>query len=179
MWKIYFREIARIARKHLRPLPDAAHEGDDAALSAFHSFIQRAEDGRLTPVANRDELSRLLVTITLRKVQRRHERAMAGTRRMPDGRTRLLRGSEAHIVEQLTIEIRDLLASLPDETLRRVAVMQLEGYSITEIAHSMGVARTTIDRKLRRIRLFCASRLRCASRNYRAMFQCEQSALTS
>ncbi|MEZ6061911.1 MAG: ECF-type sigma factor [Planctomycetaceae bacterium] len=152
LWNVYFRQLARVAKKLLRNSPNAVHDGEDAALSAFHSFIQRAEDGRLTPVANRDELWRLLVTITLRKVQRRYEHAAAKKRRMPDDLSKRIRGSEAHIVEQLRIEMRDLLASLPDDTLHTIAVMQLEGHSISEIAESLGVARTTIDRKLRRIR---------------------------
>src|SRR5205823_1553050 len=49
-------------------------ETEDAALSAFDSFCERAKRRRFPDLRNRDELRRLLVTITLRKSADRIDR---------------------------------------------------------------------------------------------------------
>jgi DNA-directed RNA polymerase specialized sigma24 family protein len=49
-------------------------------------------------------------------------------------------------------EYERLLARLGDETLRRIAELSVQGYTIGEIAGRLGLARTTIHRKLGLIR---------------------------
>lgn len=49
-------------------------------------------------------------------------------------------------------EVDHLLRRLGDNTLRRVAVMKLEGFSNEEIARSLDCAPRTVDRKLKIIR---------------------------
>jgi DNA-directed RNA polymerase specialized sigma24 family protein len=49
-------------------------------------------------------------------------------------------------------ECEALLGSLHDETLRRVALLKLEGYTNAEIAKQLACAVSSIERKLARIR---------------------------
>jgi hypothetical protein len=53
---------------------------------------------------------------------------------------------------QIVDECRRLLASLGDETLRRVAVWKMEGYGNDEIAAKLACSRRTVARKLDAIR---------------------------
>ena len=56
--------------------------------------------------------------------------------------------SLAQTAETLAI----LLKSLGDAQLQKIAVYKMEGRTVDEIAKEMGCARSTIERKLRRIR---------------------------
>jgi DNA-directed RNA polymerase specialized sigma24 family protein len=49
-------------------------------------------------------------------------------------------------------ECQRLLDSLPDDTLRLLALGKLEGYSNAELAQPLGCSLTTVGRKLERIR---------------------------
>jgi len=52
----------------------------------------------------------------------------------------------------MTEECQRLLAALPDESLRVVAVLKLEGRSDQEIATSLNCGLRTVERKLAAIR---------------------------
>jgi DNA-directed RNA polymerase specialized sigma24 family protein len=56
------------------------------------------------------------------------------------------------LAAQVADECRRLLALLPSETLRQVALWKMEGYTNEEIAQRLGCVRFTVDRKLRSIR---------------------------
>jgi len=49
-------------------------------------------------------------------------------------------------------ECRRLFEALPDESLRQVAALRLDGYTDSEIAARLGCGLTTIERRLRTIR---------------------------
>ena len=49
-------------------------------------------------------------------------------------------------------ECEELLNRLEDETLKRVALLKLEGYGKEEIAEALGCGIRTVERKLERIR---------------------------
>ena len=53
---------------------------------------------------------------------------------------------------QVSEQCEELLAKLGDETLERIAIAKLEGYTNDEIAAQLGVRTRTIERKLRTIR---------------------------
>ena len=67
LWERYFVRLFRLARRKLRVGVGAAEDGEDAALSAFDSFCRGAAQGRYPRLADRDDLWRLLVVITIRK----------------------------------------------------------------------------------------------------------------
>ena len=60
------------------------------------------------------------------------------------------------LAAQLTDECRRLLDRLGDETLRSVALWKMEGYTNAEIAAKLDCVETTVERKLRRIRILWA-----------------------
>src|SRR5512140_3544080 len=77
LWERYFQRLVRLARQKLRAgrRGGADVDEEDAALSVFHSFCDGAPRGRYPQLDDRDDLWRLLVTITTHKVTdhaRRH-----------------------------------------------------------------------------------------------------------
>lgn len=169
LWGRYFADLARIARGRLGASPLAAADEEDVALSAFQSLCAGVAEGRFERLGSRDDLWKLLVTITLRKAIDQLERQ--GRRKRGGGRVRDeadLIGSDtdaagplaqvpgrepgpdmaALVAEQCEI----LLGKLRDESLRRVALLRMEGYTSHEIAERFGCNRRTITRKLELIR---------------------------
>src|SRR5271165_1346757 len=67
LWEGYFQRLVGLARGKLQGLSRRAADEEDVALSAFASFCHGVECGRFPQLADRDDLWRLLVTITARK----------------------------------------------------------------------------------------------------------------
>ncbi len=171
LWQRYFAGLVRLARKKLEAVPRAAavEDEEDAALSAFHSLCAGAAAGRFDRLKDRDDLWRLLVVITMRKVcdqlrrQRKLKRgggrvvaeaALAGLDPDSPGGFEQFIGREPapEFAAMLAEEFQVRLGSLPDESLRQVALWKLEGYSSDEIADRIGCVCRTVDRKLELIR---------------------------
>ncbi len=78
LWERYFDRLVRLAHAKLRArrATGALADGEDAALNAFDNFCRGVAAGRFPSLADRNELWRLLVTITARKAlnQLQHER---------------------------------------------------------------------------------------------------------
>lgn len=170
-WDRYFREMVRLARARLQAFPRRAVDEEDVALSAFDSFCRGAENGRYSQLSDRDNLWRLLVVITARKVidTRQHETrqkrgggAVQGESAWPDagggcdrdaGIEQVI-GAEptpafaAEVAEQT----RQWLEALGSEELRAVAVWKMEGHSNQEIAEKLGCVERTVERRLGLIR---------------------------
>jgi DNA-directed RNA polymerase specialized sigma24 family protein len=170
LWETYFRRLVQLARGRLLGTPRRAADEEDVALSAFDSFCRGAEQGRFPQLHDRDDLWRLLVTLTERKAVRlmRHEH-----RQKRGGNAVLTEGALADpedstpaagvqwIASQeptpefaalVAEECERLLARLGDAELRSIALRKMEGETTEEIAARLGRAPRTIERKLRRIR---------------------------
>ena len=170
LWERYFDRLVRLARAKLGAMPRGAADEEDVALSAFHSFCQGAARGRFPRLDDRDNLWRLLVTITARKALdqlKRQGRKKRGGGRAPVGSAPAGGDPDADEagLEQVVgreptpafaalvaDESRRLLAALGDETLRRVALLRMEGYSDAEIAARVDCGLRTVGRKLALIR---------------------------
>jgi DNA-directed RNA polymerase specialized sigma24 family protein len=170
LWERYFQSLVEVARATLRARHGrrTVEDEEDAALSAFDSFCRGAMRGRFPLLTDRDDLWRLLVVITLRKAFDQLQRQRSARR--GDGRLLLgsdLAGEDAEagglewlIGQEPTPEFAALVADeygrlrerLPDEPLRLVLDLRLEGYTREEIAERLGCAQRTITRKLDRIR---------------------------
>ena len=160
LWDRYFQRRVVMARARLRAVHAATADADeeDAALSAFDSFCAGLARGRFTRRSDRDDLWRLLVTITGRKAldqaerQRRQKGGGGRLRNEADlvGRGGLgpATGLEQFVGEEPTPEFaalvaeefRNRLAALKDDALRRIATWKLEGYTNEEIAARRGCA---------------------------------------
>jgi RNA polymerase sigma factor (sigma-70 family) len=166
LWQRYFPRMVGLARKRLAGARGREADEEDAALSAFASFCRGAEQGRFPQLADRDDLWRLLVTITGRKaidLLERQARLKHGGGKLtgesgldaPDG------GGIAQVVgneptpefaAQVAEEYQRLLARLDNDELRTIAVAKLEGYTNEQLAGRLGCSLATVERRLRLIR---------------------------
>ena len=173
LWERYFQRLVRLARQKLRAghRSGADADAEDAALSAFDSFCDGAARGRFPQLDDRDDLWRLLVTITTHKVTdhiRRHGRQKRGGGRIldeaalngagpgggPAGLDALVGSEPTPAFAALVAEqYRRLLEGLGDASLRRIALLKMEGYTLDEIAAQLGCARRTVVNKLQLIRM--------------------------
>ncbi len=128
------------------------------ALSAFNSFFAGAGAGRFPKLNDRDDLWRVLVTLTARKAYRlaRHETRLkrGGTDRAADFDLARVVGTEPspEFAALVAEESRRLLDALPDDNLRAVAVMKMEGHDADAIAEHFGVTVRTAQRWLKTVR---------------------------
>jgi DNA-directed RNA polymerase specialized sigma24 family protein len=171
LWENYFAKLVRFARRKLRDVPHRTFDEEDVALSALFSFCRGMEEGRFDQLADRDELWKLLITITARKIcaQQRHAlRSKRGGGHVrgesvfcrADGREEAeagiadVLGSEPtpELANMLVENTQQLLDSLQDESLAQIARMKLEGWPNDEIARELGCVRRTVERKIERIR---------------------------
>lgn len=172
LWRRYFHRLVALARARLGQAPRQAADADeeDAALSAFYSLCDGAARGCFLQLGDRDDLWQLLAVITARKAadqgkrQRRLKRG-GGRNRVEsagvgDGEGRghdaldQIAGDDPgpELAAMLAEEYQRRLDALGDDTLRRVAVLRLEGHTCDEIAGQLGCARRTVARKLDVIR---------------------------
>jgi DNA-directed RNA polymerase specialized sigma24 family protein len=171
LWERYFQSLVRLARARLRATPRTAADEEDVALSAFDSFCAGAVRGRFPQLADRDDLWRVLVTITARKAvdQAQHERRRkrGGGRVLgesdlaasePGGSGGALgqapgREPTPEFAAMVAEECRRRLDALDDETLRQIALWRMEGQTNEEIAERLGCSLRTVTNKLKLIRM--------------------------
>jgi DNA-directed RNA polymerase specialized sigma24 family protein len=169
LWDRYFQRLVRLAGTRLPGHARRVSDEEDVALSAFHSFCDRVGRGQFPQLVDRNDLWRLLVTITTRKVvesvrsQTRQKRgggqvlgesALVDGDEIDEGMAQFLsREPTPEVAAQFAEDYERLLAKLDDPVLRSVAVRKLEGHSSEDIGAEFGTSRRTIDRKLTLIRL--------------------------
>jgi DNA-directed RNA polymerase specialized sigma24 family protein len=171
VWERYFARLVRLARDKLRGTRQlgADRDEEDVALSALKSVCMGAAEGRFPRVGDRNDLWGLLVVVTARKAgnQARDARRLKRGGGRVRVETNLASGdSEEEAVMARVIgheptpefaamvaeEFERRLLSMGDETLRRIALLRLEGYSTEEIAAKLGCVARTVERKLDVIR---------------------------
>ena len=170
LWERYFDQLVRVARDRLRAAPRGPADAEDAALSAFDSLCRGVAAGRFPRLAGRDDLWRLLVTLTARKASDQREREACQKR----GGGQLVRESELgnpspedeaggldqfpgaeptpEFVSLMAEEVRRLFGLLPNESLRLVALLKMEGYTAEEVATRLDYSARSVRRKLEVIR---------------------------
>jgi DNA-directed RNA polymerase specialized sigma24 family protein len=160
LWERYFQRLVGLARARIQGAAGRAADEEDVALSAFDSFCRGAEQGRFPRLQDRDDLWRLLVTLTARKAshlvrdERRQKRGGGAAAADPAALERVLgREPDPAFAAQVAEECGRLLGLLdgPGE-LRQVALWKMEGLAAPEIAQRLGCAPRTVERKLRLIR---------------------------
>ena len=168
IWNDYFGKLVRLARRKLVGIPSRDSDEEDVALSAMNSFYQGLAQHKFDHIHNRDDLWKLLVTMTARKAtakrrshfaqkrgggQVRGESVFGQPENDQEGIARII-GTEPtpELAVSVAENCRKMLDLLQDETLRHVALWTLEGYRTEEIAGKLGCVRRTVERKLERIR---------------------------
>jgi RNA polymerase sigma factor (sigma-70 family) len=169
IWQRYFRDLLELARRNLDKRVRVRQDEEDVVQSMFHSFCARQGRGEFD-LADRDELWRLLVTITLRKVRnaaRDHRRECRDVTRevsvverpsndnsCPGWALSQMDASTPSPDEaaMLNEALERRLASLENAKLREIALWRLEGYTNREIADRLNCTERSVERRLTRIR---------------------------
>ena len=175
LWQRYFQQLVRLAQTRLGGSPSRIADEEDVALSVFRCLCDGAERGQFADLTDRNELWRLLVTITAHKVvdQRRYDHQQKRGGGEVRGESALdavdgsARGLDAIIGQTPTPDFlvslaeqhQRLLALLKDEILQRTALGKMEGKTNSEIAERIGITRRSVERKLQQIRLIWAEEL--------------------
>jgi DNA-directed RNA polymerase specialized sigma24 family protein len=168
LWKRYFARLVELAQQHLARHVRGASDGEDVAAAAFASFCAGVQAGRFPHLADRNDLWRLLLTITLRRARSlaRHETAGKRDRRrmasgadlfdLPDADLDRLAGDgpDPALAAEVADQLRYLLDVLGGDDLRCVARDVLAGYTAVEISARLGCGLRTVERRLQRIRQF-------------------------
>lgn len=165
LWQAHYTQLVQYARRRLGCLPRRQVDEEDVASQALASFFRAAAAGRFPDIRDRDDLWKLLLTLTARKANReiRAQKAAKRGGGQVRGESVFLRPSGEGGIELAaspTEEFGDLFAeellerltSLGDEKLREIATLKLEGYSNDEISERLSVATRTVERKLQRVR---------------------------
>jgi RNA polymerase sigma factor (sigma-70 family) len=171
LWARYYPRLVGLARKKLQGVPRRVADEEDVALSAFDSFCRGLERGRFPRLEDRDNLWALLVVITaakagdLRQHQKRQKRGggKVGGESVLDeafgdaegaaGINQVV-GAEPTppLAAQVAEEFERLLAKLPSDEVRKIAVWKMEGYTNEEIAALVPCSPATVERRLQLIR---------------------------
>lgn len=169
LWEHYFNRLTHLARAKLRSTRAGPADEEDVALSVLDSVCEGIASGRFPHLDGRDDLWRLLITMTARKaaVQRRREGQLKRGAGRVIGEDQLdapnsegarpldgFAGREPtpEFAALVAEEFRRRLVALSDESLRQVALMRLEGYANDEIASRLGVGLRSVERKVEMIR---------------------------
>lgn len=157
LWQHYFPRLVKLAQQRFNADKYPAFAAEDVAQSALYGLYRRVHEGTAEHVASRDDLWRLLVTATRRRVVdavRREYRLKRG------GGIKFTQLCDDIFAPQPTAEtlaicnesLTELLSKLRDDTLRGIALLRMEGYSNSEISQQLNVSERTIERKLNLIR---------------------------
>jgi RNA polymerase sigma-70 factor (ECF subfamily) len=163
LFRRYANRLLALARSRLAPCLARHVDPEDVVQSAYRSFFTGARAGRYD-LGRSGDLWRLLVAITLHKLQHQVERHTAAKRDVSrvchlddEGTLIRLRGEvlarEPTPAEAaaLTDTVQQLLAGLG--TLeRRMVELRLQEHSIDEIAHDVGRSERTVRRLLERVK---------------------------
>ncbi|MCC9643181.1 RNA polymerase subunit sigma-70 [Rhodopirellula sp. JC740] len=174
LWERYFQPLVRLAGTRLPKNLRRSGDEEDIALSAFHSFIAGVQREKFPDLSGPDNLWGLLITLTSRKVNahlRRQTRQKRGGGQVrgesvfldasgDSGRAGLEQfsggGESDHAPPDLRLELAEacekLLDDLPDEQLREIAVMRMDGFLVDEIAKELEMSKRAVERRLQLIR---------------------------
>lgn len=169
LWEKYQPRLVNLAAARLRGANRRVADEEDVALSAFHSFVCYASEQGYDKLNDRDDLWKLLATITTRKVFALYKYQNASKR--GTGRTRgesvfLAHGDGGDHVgldafcgdetsPDLAAEMADTCATMLamlDGPQREIVRLKLEGYTNDDIAEQLGVSSRAITRKLAIVR---------------------------
>jgi DNA-directed RNA polymerase specialized sigma24 family protein len=165
LWQHISSRLHEFARQKLDPRTRRRYDESDAANSAFHSLCCGLANGRIE-AENRDALWGLLAVITSRKIseQRRYQnrqkrgggavRGESGFAEFGDVGINAVDGQQQSpdVLAEVSESCNQLLAALPDETMKRIVLLKFQSATNGEVADELNCTRRTVERKLERIR---------------------------
>ena len=166
LWEHYFQRLTEIARRRLPTNQKRAYDEEDVALSAINSFCQGLGGGRFPILNDEGNLWALLVLIVARKAAHRvrDDRALKRGGGSVQGESVFADNPRAGIqgvisseptpefARQVFEETDHLYHVLPDDNLRQIALLKMEGLTNREVADQLGCVERTVERRLKLIR---------------------------
>ena len=165
IWHHYFDRLVRTVRGRLFGQNRAVSDEEDIVLSVFDSFYDAVQNQRFPDLTDRDDLWRLLLRMSARKVidKRRHDQRQrrggdvqihSFTNDKDDSVITEAIGDEPspEMVVMMQESVEQFFSHLGVGQLRDLAVAKLEGYSNAEIAERFVCSERTIERRLHLIR---------------------------
>jgi RNA polymerase sigma factor (sigma-70 family) len=167
LWQRYVERVIRIAHRRLGDRPRRATDEQDIAQEAFVSLFRCVEAGRFPRLDDRNDLWQVLLVLTDRKTKENLRRELAEKRGSGNVRgesavaslkdsAQAAAGLEnfpetepsAESVDDLIRLIDSSLSQLPDESMQKIMLDKLQGYTDKETATRTGLALRTVERKL-------------------------------
>ncbi len=171
IWNEYFPRLMRFAQKRMGSIPRRSFDEEDIALSAMNSFFRGQQAGRFEQLQGDDDIWRLLVTITARKITAERRRATAqkrgggavrgesifggalGEQSWCEGLAQIMDENQMpESASQIAKTCDALLSQLPDEKLKQTALLRMEGYSNQEISDKLGCSLARTKQRLARVK---------------------------
>ncbi|MGB7326383.1 MAG: ECF-type sigma factor [Rubripirellula sp.] len=173
LWNYCYPRLQRYAQKKLPSHLRRTLDDEDVALSAFKSFCLGAAQRSFPQLEGRDDLWKLLLCIASRKAQayvRHEQREKRGGGKVrgesiflvdepsqgdqPAAGLGNVPGTTASpdLLAQFTDDARKLMDALKDDTVKTIALLRMEGYSVEEIAERLECGKRTVERRLTLIR---------------------------
>ncbi len=156
-WQRYGESLQRVAERQIASWLRRRVDPEDVVQSACRTFFRRASEGNFS-FESKDDLWKLLLTITLNKVRMqarfhsRKRRSISKEQTMPE-EANLQPAEWDHAIEQ--VEMQDMLQVAfadKDDERKRVLEMWLECRTQNEIAKVIGCSERTVRRIQDRIR---------------------------
>ncbi|TWT83899.1 RNA polymerase sigma factor [Planctomycetes bacterium CA13] len=174
LWRDYYQSLVKLAAKRMPMNLRRAADEEDIAISAFESFIAGVRRDQFPDLNAPENLWGLLITLTSRKVNahlRHHTRQKRGGGNIRGesvfvdsnqnegdlGRGRgigSIAGEEASpdLRAELAEACETLLDQLPDDQLKQIALMRMDGFLVDEIADRLELSKRAVERRLQLIR---------------------------
>lgn len=158
IWRRFHKRLLQIAARTLPNYVRREEDEEDVVNVAFHSFFRRLHNGSFPDIQNRNELWKVLSSITRRKATnliRNKNRIKRANHRVSDSSGTLdyvagdIPSPEFIAMHRETIE---KLLSVLDDGLREIALSRLDGCTNHEIAAQIRRSVPTVERRLRLIR---------------------------
>jgi DNA-directed RNA polymerase specialized sigma24 family protein len=168
LWNLYYSKLKIAVAGRVSAIRRPVANESEIALSAFHSFVQRARAGQFPDLVDQDAMWKLLKTIAIRKANDTRKQLRAKKR---GGDLTILGQSDltadddcfAGIHEaianvdspSLDAEVSDLfnslMAKLPDDRHRDAVLLKLQGAPVLTIADCLSTSTRTVQRLLKQI----------------------------
>ncbi len=170
LWNHFVSRLYEAARKKLRSTTRPLYDEEDAAQSAFHSVCAGIAAGRFPNLHARENLWRLMLVITSRKIARRHKYDLRQRRDVRRNVSNLVfsnlddesqiggvedlpsREPTPEFAAEFVETCESLSRNLADPQLQQVMALKMEGRSNAEIADRLSCAQRTVRRCLEIIR---------------------------
>ena len=154
LWARYFRQLMAQARMRMSNVSKGAYDEEDAALSTFHVLCRKLNEGQYASIADRQELWQLMLRVLIRKICRRVKYQTAAKRLPAKGSSSPItfENIPAATSQEISQDCYELISSLNDPNLERVALLKFEGFTNDEIAQKLQRTRRTVQRMLNLIR---------------------------